>query len=122
MYTLRFPFSLPAGREIEGMPVFGNLHGLTFSMEKQDRFYVFTLNGFPTEDTAKTYINNVWTGLMWLLLHLGLPAEAVFEPGRVVYPKDPIETNKYYQFREPRDAFLDGGSAGSISYRKTHLH
>ena len=25
----------------------------------------------PTEDTAKHYINNVWAGLMWVLLYRG---------------------------------------------------
>ena len=109
MYTLRFPFSLPASREIGVTEVSGELDGLTFSLKKQDRFYVFTINGFPTEDTAKRYINNVWAGLMWVLLHRGLPPDAVFEPGKVAYAKDPYQAAKNYGFEGPVDGFIDGG-------------
>lgn len=89
MYTLRFPFSLPPGREIHVTEESGEIGDLIFSLTKQDGFYVFTISGFPTEDTAKHYINNVWAGLMWVLLHRGLPPDAVFELGKVVYTEDP---------------------------------
>lgn len=108
MYTLRFPFSLPPGREIGVTEKCGELDGLTFSLKKQDRFYVFTINGFPTEDTAKRYVNNVWAGLMWVLLHRGLPPDAVFEPGKVVYAEDPYQAAKNYGFKGPVDGFIDG--------------
>ncbi len=109
MYTLRFPFSLPPGREIGVTQESGELDGLTFSLKKQDRFYVFTINGFPSEDTAKRYINNVWAGLMWVLLHRGLPPDAVFEPGKVAYAEDPYQVAKNYGFEGPVDGFIDGG-------------
>lgn len=109
MYTLRFPFSLPPGREIHVTQESGELDGLTFLLKKQDRFYVFTIAGFPTEDAAKRYINNVWAGLMWVLLHRGLPPDAVFKPGKVVYQDDPYQAARNYGFKKPIDAFLDGG-------------
>jgi hypothetical protein len=100
---------LPLGREIHVTQASGELDGLAFLLKKQDRFYVFTIDGFPTEDTAKHYINNVWVGLMWVLLHRGLPPEAIFEPGKVVYPDDPYQAARNYGFKKPIDAFLDGG-------------
>lgn len=109
MYTLRFPFALPRGKEIEVIEVSGELDGLTFTLKKQDRFYVFTISVFSTEDSAKNYTNNVWAGLMWLLLHRGLPPNAVFEPGKVVYAKDPYQAAKNYGFKHPVDGFIDGG-------------
>jgi hypothetical protein len=109
MYTLRLPFALPPGREIGVTEVSSQVDGLTFSLKKQDRFYVFTINGFSTEDGAKNYINNVWAGLMWLLLHRGLPPDAVFAPGKVVYAEDPYQAAKNYGFKDPIDGFIDGG-------------
>jgi len=70
---------------------------------------VLTINGFPTEDTAKRYTNNVWTGLMWVLLHRGLPPDAVFESGKVVYAEDPYQAARNLGFKDPVDGFIDGG-------------
>jgi len=78
MYTLRFPFTLPPGREIAVTPVSDDLDGLTLLLNKRDSFYVFTISGFPTEEAAKRFINDVWAGLMWLLVHRELPPNAVF--------------------------------------------
>jgi hypothetical protein len=100
---------LPPGREIQVTRASGELDGLTFLLEKQDGVYVFTINGFPTEDSAKRYVNNVWAGLMWVLLHYGLPPNAVYELGKVVYPDDPPQAARNYGFKEPIDAFIDGG-------------
>jgi len=108
MYTLRFPFSLPPDREIAVTDVSDELDGLMFSLKKQDRFYVFTINGFPAEDAAERYINNVWAGLMWVLLYCSLPPEAVFEPGKVVYTEDPDQAAKNLGFKDPVDGFIDG--------------
>jgi len=108
MYTLRFPFSLPPGREIRVTEESGEIDDLTFSLKKQDRFYVFTINGFPTEDTAKHYVNNVWAGLIWVLLHRGLPPDAVLELGKVVYTEDPNQAAKNLGLKGPVDGFIDG--------------
>jgi hypothetical protein len=108
MYTLRFPFSLPSGREIRVTEESGEIDDLTFSLKKQDRFYVFTINGFPTEDTAKHYINNVWAGLMWVLVHRGLPPDAAFELGKVVYTEDPNQAARNLGLKGPVDGFIDG--------------
>ena len=110
MYTLRFPFRLPPGREIKVTETTGELDSLTFSLKKQDTFYVLTIKGFPTEDTAKHYINNVWAGLMWVLLHLGLPPEAIIEPREVVYTEDPYQAAKNLGLKDPVDGFIDGAS------------
>jgi hypothetical protein len=109
MYTLRVPFTVPLNREIMGLPISGNLDDLIFVLDKEDRFYVITVEGFTTENAAKEYLNNIWAGLMWLLLHRGLSPDAVFETSKVVYAEDPYEAAKNYGFKNPIDAFIDGG-------------
>lgn len=114
MYTLRFPFSLPLGQEIAVTEQTAELDGLACLLKKQDRFYVLIINGFPTEDTAKRYINNVWAGLMWMLLHRGLSPDAVLEPQKVVYAEDPYQAaqNLSQSFglhiEGPIDGLIDG--------------
>lgn len=108
MYTLRFPFTLPPGREIQGSGTF-ELDGLTFSLKKQDRFYVFIIEGFPAEELAERYINNVWAGLMWVLLYRGLSPNMVLELGKVIYAQDPYQAAQNYGFKGRVDGFIDGG-------------
>jgi hypothetical protein len=108
MYTLRFPFSLPPSWEIAVTDVSGELDGLMFSLKKQDKFYVITINGFPAEDAAEQYKNNVWAGLMWILLHCGLPPELIFESGKVVYTEDPEQAARNLGFGDRLDGIVDG--------------
>ena len=108
MYTLRFPFRLPPDQEIEVTETTNDLDGLTISLEKKDIFYVFTIKGFPTEETAKNYINNVWAGLMWVLLNLGLSPAAVIELRDVVYTDDRYEAAKNLRSKVPVDGLIDG--------------
>jgi hypothetical protein len=110
MYTLRFPFRLPPDRKIEITETNSDLDSLTLSLEKQDTFYVLTIKGFPTEDRAKHYINNVWAGLMWVLLHQELSPEAIIEPREVIYTEDPCQAAKNFGFKDPVDGLIDGGS------------
>ena len=46
---------------------------------------------------------------MWVLLHYGLPPDAIYELGKVVYPGDADQAARNYGFKEPIDAFIDGG-------------
>jgi hypothetical protein len=39
----------------------------------------------------------------------GLPPNAVYELGKVVYLDDPPQAARNYGFKEPIDAFIDGG-------------
>ncbi len=68
MYTLRYPFGLPPGQEIAVTEESTSVGDLSFALKRQDRFYVLTISGLPSEEEGKRYINNVWAGLMWLLL------------------------------------------------------
>jgi len=109
MYTLRLPFSLQDGKEIDVVEKSGDLDEKPFILKKQDRGYVFTISGFPTEESANKYINNVWSGFMWLLLHCNLSPNAIFESRRnVVYSQDPDEAAKNWVLKEPIDGVIDG--------------
>lgn len=108
MYTLRFPFSIPDGKEINISNYSGQLDGKPFTLKKQDHNYILKIQGFSSENSAKSYINNLWTGLMWLLLHRGLPPTAQFTAGKVCLTEDPIQAAKNIGLKEPIDGWIDG--------------
>jgi hypothetical protein len=114
MYTLRFPFTLPPGREIAVAETPGELDGLEYRLSKQDRFYVLTLSGFASEESAQAYLKDIRAALIWLLLHTGIAANGEFEPQPVAYSDDPHQwaVNLSLSFRRqidgPVDALVDG--------------
>ncbi len=95
MYTLRFPFELPSGREI-GLeePVNFQCNGYEVSLKRNDRFFVLVISGFENEAEANEYIANVRSGLMWLLLNRGLAITASYEVQSVSISEDPAQTAK----------------------------
>src|ERR1035437_1910099 len=115
MYTLRFPFTLPSGREIAVAETPGELDGLEYRLSKQDRFYVLTLSGFPSEESAQGYLKDIRAALIWVLLHTGIAANGAFEPQPVWYSDDPLQTaaNLSWSFGiqidGPVDALVDSG-------------
>lgn len=119
MYTLRFPFQIPDGKEIklnEDYCVDDN--GLTFHFNKQDRYYVLNVEGFKTEELAHDFINNIWSGFSWLLLHRGLPIDAAFWFGKTFYSDDPVQAGKNLGLNRPIDCIIDGNIASVYSSDK----
>jgi hypothetical protein len=115
MYTLRFPFELPPGQEIAlNNKAVRELGDLKFSLERDGQLYILTIRGFPSEDEARRYFNNVWAGLMWMLLQLKLSPSAELELRRVVYAKDPyqaaknLEKNLGIKYEGPIDGIIEG--------------
>jgi hypothetical protein len=124
MYTLRFPFTIPAGREIAVTDSAGELDGLKYRFVKRDRFYVLTLSGFPTAEAAQAYLKDIRACLLWVLLQTGIAADAVFELQQVAYTDDPMQAaaNLSQSFNleveGPVDALLDGGRPAVYSCEK----
>jgi hypothetical protein len=94
MYTLRFPFRLPPGREIAVSEEGIELGGLKFSLKRRNQFYVLKIDGFPSENEAKNYINNAWAGLMWVLLKRGISPDVELKAQKVKYAEDPYQAAK----------------------------
>ena len=118
MYTLRFPFQLPAGQKIAVNETAGELDGLRYRFEERDSHYVLTVVGFQTVEAAKDYLKNVRAGLMWVLLHTGVSAKAAFDAQdaqEVTYFDDPQQAAENLSkvfgvtIDGPVDALLDGG-------------
>src|ERR1035437_3145385 len=113
MYTIRFPFTLPPGREIAVAETPGELDGLEYRLSKQDRLYVLSLSGFPSEESAQAYLKHIRLGLLWVLLHTDLPANGDFEPQPVCYSDDPLQAAANlswsfgFQIDGPVDALVD---------------
>jgi O-acetylhomoserine/O-acetylserine sulfhydrylase-like pyridoxal-dependent enzyme len=114
MYTLRFPFTLPPGREIAVTDCFREVDGLSYRFAKQDRVYVLTLSGFPTAGAAEAHLRDIRAGFIWMLLQTGIAANAVFDPQKVTYAGDPmlaaanLSRSFNMQIDGPIDALLDG--------------
>jgi hypothetical protein len=114
MYTLRYPFSLPPGREIAVTDESANVGGISFALKKQDSFYVLTITGLKSEEEGERYIRNIWAGLMWLLLHRGISFNAQPESQKVAYADDPYEAANNFsksfalQIQGPLDGLIDG--------------
>jgi hypothetical protein len=115
MYTLRFPFTLPPGQEISvSNKADSELGDLKFSLERDAQLYILTVEGFPSEDEARHYFNNVWAGLMWVLLQLKLSPSAELDLQKVIYAKDPYQAAKNLekkmgiQYKGPIDGIIEG--------------
>jgi hypothetical protein len=118
MYTLRFPFRLPPGQEIAVNEEVIELGDLKFSLERNNRLYILTVDGFPSENEANHYINNVWAGLMWVLLQYGLSPDAELKTQKVKYVED-LSTDPHqasenlkkvlgFQSEAPVDCLING--------------
>lgn len=94
MYTLRLPFELPDGYQINDTDstVFHN--GLEFKLKNETRLYALLVKGFNTEEDAKSFLPNSWCGLMWVLLNCGLAPKFELDLQKVFYSNDPKETAK----------------------------
>lgn len=114
MYTLRFPFSLPPGRDISADKVSKSAGPFELSLKKDGRLYVLTVSGLSSEEEAKIFIAKVRSGLAWLLLKDGIAADAVLEPQEVFYTPDPklaaanLSKNFGVQIESPVDGLIDG--------------
>lgn len=110
MYTLRFPFCLPPGQEIavtDQAIEFGNI---AIFLTKQGCHYVLRADGFTEEAAANHFINCIWAGLMWVLLHLGLSPDAVWQPQDVAEVEDAQQAaqNLHKSFDVPMQGPIHG--------------
>lgn len=125
MYTLRLPFRLPLGREIMVSEEVTEVGALKFSLERHNQLYVLNIDGFPSENEAKNYINNVWAGLMWVLLQSGLSSDVELKAQEIKYAEDPYQAAKNLEkslklkYEGPVDCLIDGARpAVYLSERK----
>ena len=111
-YTLRFPFQLAPGRDIANLhaPCEREIDGLLFRFERQGTLYVLTVSGLPSAEAATAYLQRVWAGLMWVVLHHGVAFNAELDFAKVVYTADPQEAadNLYHNFGLPSEGGVDG--------------
>lgn len=94
MYTLRLPFELPNGYDINGTDkpiIYGELE---CKLKKESRFYALVIKGFNTEAEAEKFISKSWSGLMWVLINCGLAPLWKTEPQKITYAENPVEAAK----------------------------
>ncbi|MEP0800079.1 hypothetical protein [Funiculus sociatus] len=80
-YTLHFPFWLSPNQQMPAQtyPVQKKLKCLTLTFgvpilnpEYKENFYVITVQGFDSKESAEEYFNHLWAGLVWMLLNRGI--------------------------------------------------
>ena len=108
MYTLRFPFRVPEGREVEVPVACKWENSLACFLARLDEFYILTIEGFESAEAAENYIPRLWAGLAWMLLERGLVTTANFDVGTTQYADDPEEFGKRLGFSTPADGIADG--------------
>jgi len=69
-HTLKFPFRLPAGRDISGLdqPFTTSVGAFTWSIQRRLRGFLVTVNGLESEKECYAYLKRMWSGFNWLLL------------------------------------------------------
>lgn len=95
-YTLRFPFQFGTGTKYPNLdkPPKKSIGKLSFSLNRQNYFYVLDVKGFNSEALAKDYLSRLWAGVAWVSLNNCIPfsAETIF--GTITYAKDPKITSE----------------------------
>jgi hypothetical protein len=104
MYTLRFPFRLPPNSRIGPDEVSKHVGPFELSLKEVNNLYVLKVRGLLSEVEAKAFIANIRTGLAWLLLKYGIPADADFE----------LQTTQYFTDPEKVAADLSKASGGHV--------
>jgi hypothetical protein len=74
---------------------------------------VFEVQGFESEQAAKKYLDRLWAGLMWVLLHTGLAFNAIMEFDAVTYTEDPIRAAE--NLSKNFDIAIQGGVDGLVN-------
>lgn len=90
-YTLRFPFQFGIGIDFPNLTksLERNLGELSFSLFRQNYFYVLEIKGFKSENSAKDYLMRLWAGMAWVSLNKCIPFSAKTELGEITYAPDP---------------------------------
>ncbi len=116
MYTLRLPFELPDGYQINDTdkPIFYG--DLEYKLKKESRFYALIIKGFNTEADAEEFISNSWSGLMWVLINCGLAPRWETEPQKIAYTEDPVAAAKNLSksFKTKNEGEVHGLIDGSL--------
>lgn len=119
MYTLRFPFRLPAGQSIEVGDALLQIGQLRWTLAHSHDWYALKIEGFESEAGARAYVTTVWATLIWVQLNAALAIDARLDINRVQYAHDPVAaaTNLSAAFGFVSETPIEGlvdGSAPSV--------
>lgn len=92
-YTLRFPFRLAPGYEIDVLkkPSEFTVDDLSwvFEYDSKPGYYVLKVIGLDSEAASQDYLHRLWSGFNWLLLKRGVAVKATLTFDKVAYASDP---------------------------------
>jgi hypothetical protein len=90
LYTLRIPFQLPPGQEIDGS-FSTQLGNLVIEVCQEGSRYVLTVEGLESQQAAEDYLQAIWARLMWVLLQRNLAFQVHMTLQGVVGIPGPID-------------------------------
>ncbi|MFC2032395.1 hypothetical protein ACFLUS_03400 [Chloroflexota bacterium] len=92
-YTLRFPFKLAPGCQIDGLEESREFKvddlSWLFEVNSKLDYYVLKVNGLYSEPACQEFLPHLCSGFNWLLLKRGITAKLNPILSRVTYPPDP---------------------------------
>ncbi len=113
-YTLRFPFKLAPGYQLDGLekPFETKVADLSwrFEVEPKSGSYMLNVTGLNSEYACHSFLSQLWSGFNWLLLKRGVAVEATLAFDKVTYASNPdiAARNLERNFALPYTGPIDG--------------
>lgn len=127
-HTLRFPFKLAPGYQIDGLEESREfkVDGLSwlFEVNSKSDYYVLKVNGLYSESACQEFIRHLCFGFNWLLLKRGVAAKLNPTLDKVTYALDPeavarnLERKVKLPYKGPVDGFVNGSSSSCYPSEK----
>lgn len=114
MFSIRVPLLADEAQQISKENIHMTRDSLRFCLNWDGKQHVLIVDGFETENEAKEYLDNLNTGMNWLLLHSNIPVKFNLDPQEIKYFEDPVkDSHRLYQFfgasdYPPIDGLFDG--------------
>ncbi len=115
-YTLRFPFRLAPGYQVDGLEESRefNVDGLSwlFEVKSKSGYYVLKVIGLDSEPVCQDFLRRLRSGFNWLLLEGGMAVEVTPTFDKVTYAFDPeatarnLERNCGLPYKGPVDGLV----------------
>lgn len=127
-YTLRFPFRLALGYEIDILKESSEFTvddlSWIFEYDSKSGYYVLKVIGLDSEAASQDYLHRLWSGFNWLLLKRGVAVKATLAFDKVTYASDPeaaarnLEQMMKLPYKGPVDGLVNKGMPSTYPSQK----
>jgi len=128
-YTVRFPFKLAPGYQLDGLeePCEFKVAGLSwlFEFNPKSGYYLLKVNDLDSEAACQDFLRQLWSGFNWLLLKRGVAVKATLTFDKVTYASDPetaarnLERSLGLPYKGPVDGLVNANLPSFYSSEKS---